>query len=495
MAYLGLDIGTSGVKAIVISDSGEILTQKYVEYDQRFPRKGWVEILPLDTWNATKQAIRAVAAAGEEIEAIAAASFGESAVILDGDGNPLCSSIYYTDVRGSDMLDDIRNNVDVDALQLRTGMPLNYMYTLPKLLWINKYHPEILDQAKHILLFGAYIQYMLTGKAVIDRSLASRSLLYNRIGDCWDREVCEVFGIDTALLPEILPAGERIGTIKKALAQELGLASDTVVVSGVHDQVAAALGMGVFHPGEIADGIGSSECFTVPLPENPDYSEMFSHNYCAEPYVQKGSFVTLAFLSTAGSILKWYRETFVPDLAEKCRNENRNIFDILNSALTEKPSPLLLLPYFSGSGTPYMDGNAKAMIYGLSLNTSRQDIYQAIYEGMNFELCLNLELLKKSGFEAKIISAGGGGASLEALKMKSSILQMPIWKLRSRQTGVTGLAMLCMKALGRTECLETAAEQLVKKEMLIEPNLKYASEYSEKYEQFKQMYNASRRII
>jgi len=373
-------------------------------------------------------------------------------------------------------------------------MPLNYMYTLPKLLWLQKNRPDVLEKTGKVLLFGSYIQYMLTGIAAIDRSLASRSLLYDRFADDWDRELCNAFHIDRSWLPQIIPAGETVGTVRKTLAEKLGLSPDTVVVSGVHDQIAAALGMGVLRTGEIADGVGSTECFTAPLPPAPDYAAMFRDNFCAEPYIRSGSYVTIAFLSTAGSALKWYTGTFESELAKTCAEKHTNIFDILNAQTTEEPGPLLLLPYFSGSGTPYMDGHAKALLYGLSLSTTKNDLYKAINEGINFELRLNLDCLKRSGIHTDVLIAGGGGASMEALQLKSSMLQKPIWKLESTNVGTIGLTMLCAVALNRFPGVEEAAEYYVERDVLIEPKHTYENEYNSKYEQYKKLYEAVRFI-
>lgn len=496
MAYIGLDVGTTGVKATVITAEGVGIASAYGEYNLRFPKPGWVEMRPSDVWTAAKMVLGKVcAAADEKIEAIATASFGEAAVLLDKNGETVCDSIFYTDARGADMLDELKRTVDPAALEMRTGMPINYMYTLPKLMWLRKNRPETLERTGKMMLYGSYVEYMLTGETAIDASLASRSLMFDRERLCWDGEVCEKFGIDPAWLPEFVPAGAIIGRVRPDVADEVGLSRDTVVVSGVHDQIAAALGCGALKHGDVADGIGSAECLIAPLPESPDYAAMFRGNICAEPHAAPGRCVALAFTNAAGAALKWYRDNFEPELRRECERTGENAYAVLNSRMSDEPSPLLMLPYLAGTGTPYMDGEATGMIAGLTLASTRMDIYRAIYEGMNFEMRVNLELLRKTGFRVSALTAGGGGASAEALRIKAEILDTPIWTLKNRQSGTVGMAMLCSVAMGRCAGFEQAAEALVKRDTLIEPTGGHRAIYEDRYGRYLEMYAASRRIF
>lgn len=495
MAYIGLDVGTTGVKATVITAEGVGVASAYGEYNLRFPKPGWVEMRPSDVWTAAKLVLGKVCAAtNEKIEAIATASFGEAAVLIGKNGEHVCDSIFYTDVRGTDMLDKLRATVDPAALELRTGMPINYMYTLPKLMWLKENRPEVLESTHKMMLYGSYVEYMLTGIAATDASLASRSLMFDREKLIWDGEVCAKFGIDPAWLPEFVPAGAPIGKVRADIADEVGLSRDTIVVSGVHDQIAAALGCGALHHGDVADGIGSAECLIAPLPDKPDYATMFRGNICAEPHAVPGKCVALAFTNAAGAALKWYRDNFEPELKAQCEKTGENAYAILNERMSKEPSPLLLLPYLAGTGTPYMDGEATGMIAGLTLATTRLDIYRAIFEGMNFELRVNTELLRDTGFNVSALTSGGGGASPEALQIKADILNTPIWTLKNRQSGTVGMAMLCSVAMGRFKDFEEAAQALVKRDRLIEPSDKFRSVYEDKYGKYLEMYAASRRI-
>jgi len=205
-------------------------------------------------------------------------------------------------------------------------------------------------------------------------------------------------------------------------------------------------------------------------------------------------YVALAFSNTAGAALKWYRDTFEQELREKCRRDGTSAYHILNGELSEEPSPLLFLPHLTGSGTPCMDAEATGMVCGLTLSTGRGDLYRAILEGMNFEMRLNLELLARSGLTCGTLTAVGGGASPEALRIKADILQHPVRMLQTPQSGTMGMAMLCALALGRCRDLAQAAEAMVRTAGIIEPGTRHRRRYDEKYGQYLRMYRAAREI-
>ena len=492
MPYIGLDIGTTGCKATVVEKSGEIIESVYYEYDLRFPEPGWVELSPDDVWNAAKKALRdAAAASGQTIDAVAVASFGEAVVLLGADGKPVCDSIFYTDVRGNDCLEELASRVDPAALEYRTGMPINGMYTLPKLIWLQRNRPQILHRVRKMLPYGSYIAYCLCGEYAVDSSLASRTLLFNRHTLDWDAETLSAFDILRTWLPDFTPAGKPVATMLDSVARDLGITGNPVIVSGVHDQVAAALGAGAVAPGRGVDGIGSAECITAVLPQDIDFQSMFHHNFCIEPHAVPGQSLTLVFTNTAGAALKWYRDTFEQELRARCDAKHINTYAELNKQLSDQPSPLLFLPHLAGTGTPYMDSAATGMLCGLTLGTAKPDIYRAILEGMNFEMRYNMELLGGSGMRFDSLTAVGGGASPDVLQIKSDILNKTIRTTSSTQSGTVGLAMLCGLATGQFSSFDQGVETLVKIAAVIEPESRYQARYDEKYGQYVRMYRAN----
>lgn len=496
MAYIGIDVGTTGSKATVIEQSGKIVLSIYHEYDLEFPKPGYVTMNPDRVWSAVKRALSEAAAQyGKPIEAIAAASFGEAVVFLGADGKPVCDSIFYTDVRGTESLPELRSKVDLDDFQYRTGMPVNFMYTLPKLMWVRRNAPQILEKTKKLLPYSSYIAYMLSGEAAADGSLASRMLMFNRLRMDWDYDTLDTFGIARSAMPKFVPAGAPVGRILPSVARELGIKGDPIIVSGVHDQIAAALGSGSLRSGDMADGIGSAECISAVLPdENVDFAGMFCYNICAEPYAVPGKYLALIFSNTAGAALKWYRDTFERELRAKCDAAGKNTYAELNKSLSDAPSPLLFLPHLAGTGTPYMDSGAKGAVMGLTLASSKMDLYRAIIEGNNYEMRYNLELLSRFGMKFDALTAVGGGASPEALRIKADIFQKPIYMLNTSQGGTVGMVVLCGKAAGQFASFEEGVASLVRKTGCVEPDPKYRDRYDEKYAQYKRMYEAARSV-
>lgn len=495
MAYIGIDVGTTGSKATVIERDGKIAASVYYEYDLRFPALGYVEMRPDDVWNAVSRALKEVIAQyGGPIEAIATASFGEAVVLMGENGRPVCDSIFYTDIRGSESLDELKSKIDPQGLQMRTGMPINSMYTLPKLIWLQKNRPEVLEKTRKVLPYSSYIAYMLSGESAADGSLASRTLMFNGKALDWDDEILTAFHIDRAWMPKYVPAGEPVGRMLASVAETLGLSNRPMIVSGVHDQIAAALGAGALVSGDVADGIGSAECISAVLPDGMDMDEMFKYNICAEPYAIPGKHLALVFSNTAGAALKWYRDTFEPALRAECDAKGLNTYAELNRRMPQSPSPILFLPHLAGTGTPHMDSGAKGMISGLTLSTTRYDIYRAILEGNNYEMRYNLEILAGCGMKFDALTAVGGGAAPEALQIKADILQKPIHMLNTKQGGTVGMVLLCGHAVGEFASFEEGVSALVKRVGTVEPKSVFKEAYDEKFEQYKRMYQAGQAI-
>ncbi len=492
MAYIGVDIGTAGCKVTIMEKDGRIAAQTYREYDLHFPQPGYEEIDPDEVWGATRLALRDAAARyGGDIDAVATASFGAAAVLLDEQDRSLCRSIFYSDIRGLENMVALRERVDIDAMALRSGMPINHMYTLPKLLWVKEFQPQTFAKARKILPYSAFIAYKLSGEAAIDASQAARTLLFDRYTMNWDANTLDTFGIRREYLPRVVPAGKPIARMLDSVAAELGIHGRPLIVSGVHDQVGAALSAGAREMGDVVDGVGSAECISAVVTDEIDTKGLLKNNVCTEPYAIAGRSLAIAFNNTAGSALKWYRSTFEQELQEACRQDGRSAYQVLNSRMTDQPSPLLFLPYLAGTGTPYMDPQAKGMLYGLTLASTKIDIYRAILEGNCYEMRLNLELLANVGVRFDSVTAVGGGAVPEALRIKADILQMPVHTLAVNQGGTIGMAMLCGCATGQFADYGEAISALVKRAETIEPQTRWKDQYEEKYAGYKQMYQAA----
>lgn len=493
--YIGLDVGTSGCKASLIDERGRVVQHRNCEYDLTFPKAGWIEMDPRVVWPAVKEALRGLTGTGEA-RALAIASFGEAVVLLDAADEVLCNSIFYSDVRGTEEVQDLQQMFDKQWLQTTTGMPVNPMYSINKLLWIKKHQPDILAKARRLMLFGDYILYKLSGERCIDYSLASRTMALDLQGKCWNPQILEALGLAPAAFSRPVLAGEIVGRLRPEVAAETGLSRDLVLVSGGHDQVCAALGSGAIQPGQAVDGMGSSECISVVLDSGMIHPQMFVANYCCEPHAVRDRYVTLAFNNSAGTAIKWYRDTFEQELLQQCGATGRNPYAILDEGCRPEPSGLLFLPHLAGSGTPYMDSLSSGAIIGLNLSSDKRDIYRAILEGLCYEMRFNLETLADCGIHlSSVLTAVGGGAKSPALlQIKADILGIQVQTLQSGESGTMGLVMLCAVAMKDYSDLQQAAEELIRPKQSFSPNPVLRDAYEAKYRQYKRVYEAVKEI-
>lgn len=485
MVYMGIDVGTTGSKATVIDGKGTTLSYAYQNYQTVRTNEGVAEIDPASIWQTVRQVIAQAAAKSEEpIAAIAIASLGESFVALDKQDRVLRNSILYSDVRGSEEITDILQKIDRQRLFDTTGMPINSMYTLNKLLWVKKHESELYKRIDKLFLFEDFVYYMLSGERRIDYSLASRTMFFDFSANRWAEEVLGAFDLDSAMLSMPVAPGSVIGKIRAGLSLELNLPKDVLLVAGAHDQVCAALGAGVLQKGECVDGIGTSECITTILDGLEQKSFMLENNFCIEPYAIEGECVTLAFSSTGASILSW----FIKEIARPV-TQGASAYAILDQESPVEPTGILVMPHFSGSGTPHMDPFSCGAVLGLQLSTSRGELYKACMEGLCYEMKLNADLLAQMGTSITSITCVGGGSRSDIqLQIKADMMGIPVKRLKNEESGTAALAMLCATACGDYKNLKEAAAQIVKFDRSFEPNQEYYDRYRQKLDLYQQIY-------
>lgn len=496
MAIAGIDVGTTGCKCTIYEKNGTFVRESYQEYNIEKDGGGH-ELNAWNVWLAVKQVLKEALQGTSQVDAIGVTSFGETSIFVGRDGKPLMNSLLYTDPRGEDQCRELVEHFGRDAISKRTGANPQSMYSISKLMWVVQNRKDVYERTEHICQFGDYIVFMLSGTAQIDYSLACRSMAFQVDRKEWDSEILSYAGIDPAKMSKPVPTGSSAGRIRKELAEELRIDPRAMIVSGCHDQVAAAIGTGCLRQGMAVDGTGTVECITPVFGELSDTRELYQYNYVKVPYVCPGSYVTYAFSFNGGSLLKWYRDQIARHEAKLYQEQGLNVYDSFNKQMnTGNPSGLLILPYFSGSATPYMDVNAVGAIVGLRDTTTSIDIYQGLMEGVTYEMLFNLELLEKAGIQVTELRATGGGARAEAwLQMKADILNKRIITLGEAQSGTLGCIMLAGTACGLYGSLEEAAEIFVKPGKEYTPNQERHQEYQEYYRKYKKMYEAISTII
>ena len=456
----GLDIGTGSCKLSLYSEEGAFLTVEACEYEVS-RNAGEHELDPETVWQAVGQVIER-AAAKYDIDAIGVTSLGESFAALDASDRPLLPAMMYTDPRGAE---EYRYLEQFD-LYKTVGTKPHSMYSLPKLMWVKKHRPEIYSRIKRVLLFEDYIVYRLTGNACIDYSLAARTMGFDIRNKCWSPEAFRAADVDPALFSKPVPAGTVAG-----YSSMFGL-KNAAIVNGCHDQVTAALGAGTLAAGAASDGMGSVECITPVFSEVPREKAFYDKGYSVVPYAVDGLYACYILAFTCGTAVKWFRNTFAPGKA----------YSELSGGVGDEPSGLVCIPHFGGAATPYMDETAKAMFYGVTLETSAIQLYRAILEGANYEMLLNFEVMKEFGAEpGELMATGGGSKSPEWLQIKADILNKKIISIDVEEAGTVGTLMLAGTAIGAFGSLQAARDILIRPKAEYLPRQAMHERYMEAY--------------
>jgi xylulokinase len=493
--YLGIDIGTSGCKAVVFDEDGKQISMAYREYDVISTNNGWAE---LDTDEVIGNCFEVIKESASGLESgsvigMGISSQGEAFTLIDRNGKALCNALVSSDIRANEMIGPWTEKFGEEKLYRITGHTPHPMFSLFKLLWIKKHSAEKWAKIHKILCFEDLLQYRL---GILNPSMgwpmAGRTMLFDVVNHQWDKDILNSLGITKEQLSFPVQSGTVAGYIDIRIAKELHLSENTFVVTGGHDQTCCALGAGAIEPGIAVYSSGTVECITPAFSKPVFTDNLRKNNLCTYDHAAPGMYATVAFCLTGGNILKWFRDELGTAETELAKRTNRNPYELLIERMPDKPSRLLVLPYFTPSGTPYFDVSVKGTIFGLDLTTSREEIMKALLEGVAFEIKLNLDILKQSGYEVKELRAiGGGSKSLRHVQLKADVIGMPITILDVTEAGCMGVAMLAKAAFTR-ENVGEIAKKWVKPVAKVEPKLQ--NHYNLKFEQYKKLYPALKKL-
>lgn len=503
MKIAGLDIGTTGCKLTVFSEEGKDIDRAYRDYPVT-RGGGEHEVDAESIMEGVLSVLSAMAEKYPDIRGIGVTSFGETFVFTDGAGKPLHRAMLYTDPRGREECLELTEKMDGRKIAAITGLRPHEMYSLPKMMWIKKHRPQVYGQAKHAFLMEDYVVFQLTGKAQIDYSLATRTMAFDIASLGWSRELFELAGIDVSLMSEAVPVGTSAGSVLPGIARQTGLSEKTQIVSISHDQVAAAVGAGVFDAQTAVEGAGTVECITPVYEGLPPSDVMYDGYFSVVPYVIPGRYVCYAFSYTGGALIQWCVDTLAKKEKELAAESGISVHEYLEreyvrehgEGSADKPSGLLVLPHFAGAATPYMDTGSKGALIGLTAAHTVSDIYRACMEGVAYEMLVNLEWLKGSGIHFQMLHATGGGArSAVWTQMKADILNVPFTTLATANAGTVGSAMLTGIAVGCFQNLDEAAAHMVEKTKVYLPDEVRHEKYMEVYRRYRRVYDAVRGLM
>ena len=497
MSILGLDIGTTGVKAVAFREDGTFLTSAYREYNLSSPEPGALELDATAVLASIQQVTAEVSAATRDdpIRSLATSTLGEAAVPVDGDAKPLANAIVGFDSRGEELAQAFRERISSEDVFRIAGHGINSAHTLFKILWRRENEPELFERTDKFLCFGDFNMASMGVEPHIDYSMAARTLAFDVHQLDWSDEILSTAGLAREKLARTAAPGTACGEIGAAASEAFGLPKGAVVSAGLHDQPAGILGTGI-RPGESMLATGTVTCLGIHLKAPPKDLEMAKHNLCYYPTVGEGQYISIAYNFTGGSLLKWYRDHLAgPELVEA---EKRGVdpYEVITASLPEEPTGLIVLPYFTTTGTPYLDPHALGTILGLRLTTTRGELIKGLLEGLLYEMRLNHELLAASGIEIDLYKAIGGAAKSKVwMQIAADVLNRPIAITSVTEGAALGAALVGARGAGIVASEEEMAEIITRAAPVaevLEPRPEHAERYAERFEIYREVYPATR---
>ena len=494
MSYMGLDVGQTGCRAVIFDENGKQLALSYREYKTLSPQEGWAELDSETVRDSCFTVMKEAQASCREnpVRALGISTQGEAFTPIGPKGEYLANAMITFDTRPAEIAKRWSEAFGVEKLYRITGHTAHPMFSLFKLLWLKENRGDVFGRAERFLCFEDLIQHALGIDPAISWSLAGRTMLFNIRTHAWEDKILNELSITPSHLATPLPSGTGVGTINRDTARGLGFQEEVLVSTAGHDQPLGALGAGVVKSGKAMYATGTSECISPAFDGPIQSDELRDYNLCTYDYTISGMYTTAAFSLTGGNILKWFRDEWCRKEMARASETGEDAYELILRDLGEKPSPLMVLPYFTPSGTPYFDTRTPGAVVGLRLSTKRSDMLRALLEGVAFEMRLNLDILTHSGIGVEELRAIGGGARSTAwIQLKADVLNKPITRVRVTEAACFAAAMLGCSAL-TGEPVTDIASRWVMLEGEIEPNPGNAAVYGERFEKYRELYTLMR---
>jgi xylulokinase len=491
--FIGLDVGTTGSKAILINEQGKILATHTAEYPMFTPKPLWTEQNPEDWWRASCEAFRAVvvksAVPANDIKGIGLTGQMHGLVILDREGHVLRPCIMWNDQRTSAQCAAITKKIGFKKLMTITGNPVLPGFTAPKIQWVRDNEPKIFKQIKHILLPKDYIKYRLTGVLNSDVSDAAGTSLLDVGQRCWSEKITTALGIPLEWLPEVTESAEVIGQVTPASAADTGLFAGTPVVAGAGDQAAGAVGSGTVQSGVISVCLGTSGVVFAHTNRLKIEPQGRLHAFC---HAVPGNWHLMGVTLSAGGSFRWYRDTFAGREKEQAARLKKDVYEIITESAASVPAGaegLLFLPYLTGERTPYPDPNARGIFYGITVRHGKDHFARAVLEGVAFSLMDCLQLIKDLGTPVREIRTIGGGArSMLWRQIIADIFNRELLTLTVSEGAPFGAALLAGVGTGCYKNVASACSSTIQIETRTQPVKKNVAVYRDAYPLYRQMY-------
>jgi xylulokinase len=492
--FLGIDAGTTSLKAALFDLDGRCKALHSTEYALLTPHPAWVELDPELYWEACCQAVRGVLLkAGQPPDAVKALSISsqaETLIPIDEHGNPTRRAIVWLDNRAVAEAGEIRDQFDPVELYKTTGQPdVTPTWPACKILWMRRSEPEVFRRTACYLLVEDFLLYRLTGQLVTESALQSSSLLLDIQKRQWLHSMLAMIGIQPAHLPRLMEPGEIVGSLSPAGAEATGLCPAALVVCGALDQVAGALGAGNMVAGTVTEMTGGALAIvaTTARPQFDPLRRIPCHIHAAA-----GSYCLLPWGQTAGMALKWFRDQFYFYEGRAAATRGVDIYASMSAQAASVPpgsEGLVVLPHLEGAACPEFDPAAAGVFFGVTLRHTRAHFTRAIMESVAYMLKKNLLLVESLGVPVhEIRSMGGGARSPLWLQIKADVLQRPVTAVESAETACLGAALLAARAAGAYDSLEEGVRRMVRLRPTIYPQSNNISVYGQGYERYIELY-------
>ena len=484
--YIGIDLGTSGAKFLLVAADGTILAENTQTYPVFYPRSGWSEQNPEEWFAAALRGLKGLLQ-GQDKAAVKGISFGgqmHGLVALDKDDNVIRPAILWNDGRTEQETAYLNRIIGKEKLAAYTGNIAFAGFTAPKILWMKRNEPENFKKIARIMLPKDYLAYRLSGRFCTDVSDASGTLLLDVKNRRWSPEMCAVCGISEQQLPELFESFEPVGTLKEEIAKEFGLSAGVRVIAGAGDNAAAAVGTGVVGEGGCNLSLGTSGTLFVSSEKYKEDKVNALHSFCHAD----GGWHLMGCILSAASCNAWWSDKILQ--TEDYAREQAGLEEFLGE------NSVYFLPYLMGERSPHNDVNARGAFIGMRPDTSRGQMTLAVLEGVAFALRDCLEAARKNGVRiGRTMLCGGGAKSPLWRKIIANVMDLPVDLPQTEQGPSFGAAMLAMVGCGEYATVRAAAEAIVRVRETVLPDPAIARRYEEHYAVFRSLYPALRGVF
>ena len=489
--FLGLDVGTSGVKAILVARDGDVVAAATSPLTISTPQPGWAEQDPEMWWGATLDAIHAVRRTRPDavIASVGISGQMHSSVFLDKAGGVIRPALLWCDGRTTAECAEITQKLGgEDRLRELACNPALEGFTLPKVLWLRKHEPDAYARLATVLLPKDYIRYRLTGVLATDPSDASATLMYDTARLRWSDEILAAVGVSRAIVPDVGGSAEVLGRVTPDAAALTGLAQGTPVVGGGADNACGAAGVGALASGEVVSSWGTSGPVLAPLAEPRVDPGLRAHTFC---HVAPGMWYMMGVVLSAGGAFAWYRDQLAREYADP--SEAARKLDEEAASVPPGAGGVTFLPYLQGERTPHRDAAARGAFVGLSLAHTRAHMTRAVLEGVSYALRDSLTILQDLGLSpAQVLLTGGGAKSPFLRQLQAEVFGLPVTTVNREEGPAYGAALLAAVGAGAFADLASAAKSTLTRAAAEFPAHGSHEQYSESYARFRGAYQAAR---